>query len=162
MGHSVLALTVAAAAISFGTLDPGAIVRAQAQPLALGELELARWGLLIQPVGFALSLVALARLPGPAKILGAHGVGAAMIATVYLGGWTLPLPLELDHGPMLVTELLTIAAKIALVSVVVTRLSVRKDARTERSRADRSSLRWDALLGLALLNLAASLAWIAV
>lgn len=168
-GVRLLSLASLLAALGYGLAPAEASLTglsiAQAAPFPLGRLMVPRWGLLAQPLGFALGLLALTSLspstdedtPVERIVVRAQCViWAALLATVYLGGAGLPrismrpAPLLL-HGPQLALELGALAAKTALLVWASGAL------RRAVDQPERLTLRW--LLPLALVHLALVVVW---
>jgi NADH:ubiquinone oxidoreductase subunit H len=159
------------------------LVLAQAKFVELAGLQVPRWGLVAQPVGFALGflLMALAtpiERPGQPLLallamLGGFErlVWAALLVTLYLGGPIIPglsqhqvaMPMMpmIAHGPQIALELLAFALKVAALAYLATllRAHVSSLGVTDNHLLELHT-RWT--IPLALLNLAALLIWVAV
>ena len=157
-GYCVLVSTLVAVSVGHATLDPHAWVVGQSTGLDFGAVVLAKWGLLTQPVGFVLALLAARRICGPRHFVGEHGLIAATLVTAFLGGWTLPILFPLGHGASILLGVATFAVKVAAVSWL---LDWRRPPGEQRSPSSVRSVGWPTLLALTLLNLAATAAWTA-
>jgi len=168
-GVRLLGFALLIAALGFGLAPAdGSItgfILPQAELARLGQIALPRWGAVAQPVGFALALLLLASLPGsphsedqPSPIeqllpRAERILWSALIATFYLGGPAVPwlslrsIPL-LPHAAQLALELLSLAAKTALLTWAATALH----------EPERRTIHW--LVPLALAHLVAILLWV--
>lgn len=161
LGYCTLVMTLIAVSVGQASLDPHAWVVGQSSGLDFGTLRLATWGVLTQPVGFVLALMAarrIGRIGGPRHFVGEHGLIAATLVTAFLGGWTLPVLLPFGHGASILLGLVAFALKVAVVSWL---LDWRAAGGEQRSLPSDRSVGWPTLLALALLNLAATAAWTA-
>lgn len=149
------------------------LVVAQTRPTPFAGLSTPRWGLLAQPLGFllALALVASAgtsELGGRAKeptltlLTGLDQlIWAALLCTIFLGGWTIPgvserpVPLT-SHAGDLALGALALGLKLALV-LALTRKLGRWISDQLPDPADRLRLHGRWTLGLAVLNLLAAI-----
>lgn len=174
IGLSIMrALGLAIVLASFATaLAPassaaGDHVLAQLRSTELGRMTLPAWGLVALPVGFAATLA----LAGPAArtssdpLLAAverfeRLLWAALITTLFLGGWSIPgfsdraVP-WLSHAGMLGCELLAFAGKVALIDLALARIG--KHLAIAPAALLRTHARWT--VPILLLNLVAVAIW---
>ncbi len=146
---SVIGLGAAAVAASQGSLDPGTIARGPASAAGIAD-----WGLVSQPLAFAFSLAACTHLAARRDFLGPHGVAAGTLVALYLGGWTVPVPLEAPHAVEIMIGATMFALKLVLVSWACGRLAHIARDRKERSPHALGPV-W---VAVALVNLGATLA----
>ncbi|KIG16595.1 hypothetical protein DB30_04366 [Enhygromyxa salina] len=154
--------------------SPTDLVLAQAKFVELAGLEVPRWGIVAQPLGFALGFALLVQSLPTKSTPAAHAVvatlerlnallWASLLVTLYLGGPTIPALTErpvplLAHAPELAVELLSFIAKAAAVLYLATRLQTQgQDPSQDQSQRVSSLARW--IIPLALLNLATILIW---
>ena len=163
------ALLVVALACGLAPDDPSTttLVLAQAETTRILGLTLPRWGLLLQPVGFALALALLTAGPVAEQTTPLDNleriVWAGLVATTYLAGPTLPwisgasVPV-LAHGAMILIELLTFALELAGLAWLAARAQIWLRARG-LDDAKLAHLHARLTIPLALVHLAAVLAW---
>jgi hypothetical protein len=133
----MLGFAIVLASLALAIAPPGAeasdYVLEQLRYTELAGLHFPAWGLVALPIGCA-GLVALTAPPSPSAdpmlvVLERFErlVWAALLTTLFLGGWSIPglserpIPL-LSHGAMLVAELSMFAVKVAWVDLALARL----------------------------------------
>lgn len=167
---AAFALILAALALSLApqTTNLAEWPLAQARARALFDLQVPNWGVLAQPIGFALAIALLVVAhPGDRDLATSVDAVAwsALVAFAFLGGWSVPgvtvggateVP-RLVHGGALAFGGLVFVAKTALVAAFVDHLRTATEQTVEgSSRRLAITSRW--LLPLALANLAVTLA----
>ncbi|MFO7562667.1 MAG: hypothetical protein R6X02_08475 [Enhygromyxa sp.] len=163
-----LAIVLASFATAMAPASAAAVdtVLAQLRSTSIGSLAVPAWGLVALPLACA-ATVALAALPShEAEPMGAalerlERLGwAALISTLFLGGWSIPglsdraVP-PLPHAGMLACELSMFAAKVALVERGLGALSRR--IAQDQAALLRAHARWT--IPILLANLVAVALW---
>jgi hypothetical protein len=157
-------LAIAIAPASSTTID---YVLEQLRGAELAGLRFPAWGLLALPIGCA-GLLALVLLPARTStdpnLVALERferlVWAALMTTLFLGGWSIPglsdrtIP-PLPHAAQLVAELFAFALKVALVDVAISRLGKQLDVTP--ATLLRIHTRWT--VPILLLNLIAVALW---
>jgi hypothetical protein len=148
------------------------LILVQSGTTTLAGLTLPRWGLVAQPLGFALGF-ALVTTSGPLEPTSEPVVAvlerlerlvwAGLLVTAFMAGPAIPglsqraVPV-LEHGPLLALELLAFGLELALILVLGERLrAVLRERGVSHAQLLSAHARWT--LPLALLNLIAVLVW---
>lgn len=161
------------ASLSIGLAPTGAspvdLVLAQLRSVDLGGLQVPAWGIVAQPIACVVTVALAASLRRASEPMHAtlerldRLIWAALISTLFLGGWTIPglsgaaVP-PLSHGAMLAAELGAFAVKLALVDLALRQLgALLERRRVTATELLRAHARWT--LAIALANLIAVALW---